>query len=296
MSSIIIPVDKDMNSTIAIGTKEFPIQVFQDDLENFSNGFVNWHKQREIEISMVLEGSVKVNELQNERVVRQGDGFVVMPGYLHAVKPNGSKPAKYTTVIFNPVFLYGYKDSFFEKEFYRCIADSGNAVFRLPGEKTYVREIFEALSWICRNITVASPSAELQIQRRLQDVWMLLSRNVDIDKGKCRPQDVRIIQMVEYLHQNYTDVFSLDAMAGYLSISRGECCRFFKRMMNMTISEYLLEYRITKAVEMLRDTTLNITEIAQAVGFGSVSYFIAEFKKKMSSSPLKYRNNLMDKT
>ncbi|MBS6195628.1 MAG: helix-turn-helix transcriptional regulator [Clostridiales bacterium] len=292
MSNIIIPLDKDLNSTLTIGTKEFPIQLFHDNLENFSNGFVNWHKQKQVEISVILEGSVRLNELENEVVISQGNGFVVLPGQLHAVKPNLHESAKYFTLIFDPAFLCGGIGSFFEKEYYLPLQDNACAFFQFLKDDGRMRPVFDSLFWIYQNFSDPSVPEMLQIQRKLQDLWIILFQNTAAAHSpkKFRPQNVRILQMIEYLHQNYAEKFSLDDMAEFHNISRRECCRFFKKMMNMTISEYLTEYRISKSVELLLHTTLNITEISQAVGFGSSSYYISAFKEKMDCSPLKYRN------
>lgn len=50
-------------------------------------------------------------------------------------------------------------------------------------------------------------------------------------------------------------------------MSRNECCWYFKQMMNMTITEYLLEYRLSKAAELLETSGLSISEIAWKTGF-----------------------------
>ena len=78
-------------------------------------------------------------------------------------------------------------------------------------------------------------------------------------------------------------------------MSRNECCRYFKQMMNMTITEYLLEYRLSKAAELLETSGLSITEIAEKTGFCDVSYFIKKFKEKTGITPSTYRNQHTNK-
>lgn len=57
----------------------------------------------------------------------------------------------------------------------------------------------------------------------------------------------------------------------------------------MSPMEYLQEYRLQKAIELLEDTNWNITEIAELTGFSTVSYFITFFKSKTGDTPLRYR-------
>lgn len=291
MNPIIIPTDNDFNSTLTIGTESFPFQLFQDNLENFDGGFVNWHKQRQIEISVLLEGSVKVNVLQKETIVRQGDGFVILPGCLHAVKPNPPDAGRYFTMIFDPSFLCGYSGSFFEKSFYAPLRDSDGGCCAIPHDALWAQPVFKLLHWVADHADDDSNAGMLAIQRKIQDAWMLMYPHLSStwEQTVSHPQNGRIYLMIDYLHRHYNEKFSLTSLAQELHVSRGECCRLFKKMLQMTLVQYLTEYRITKAVELLKETSMNSTEIAQAVGFGSTSSFIARFKEKMRVSPMKYK-------
>jgi len=97
--------------------------------------------------------------------------------------------------------------------------------------------------------------------------------------------------MINYLHEHYQEKFSLTGLAEHMSTSRNECCRYFKKIMNMTITEYLLEYRLSKAAELL-SSNYNITEIAERTGFCDTSYFIKLFKQKTGMTPKAYQKNM----
>ena len=56
--------------------------------------------------------------------------------------------------------------------------------------------------------------------------------------------------------------------------------------MNMSISEYIMEYRLSQALFMLDHTDKSITEIALLSGFSTASYFDTRFKEKMLITPL----------
>ena len=286
MGNIVIPVDDELYSTLIIGTDAFPAGIFSDDLKHFSQGFVNWHKQKEIEISYVIEGSVKVCVLEEECEISAGDAFVILPDRLHSIQAGTKAGAKYATIIFHPCLLNGFAGSFFEQSYYAPVIKSEKAYYRIS-QTVDIQEIFSDMEWIFENFG----SEPLAVQRRLQDIWITLSRHTfekEIRHEK-RPQDVKILRMIEYLRKNYGDKFSLSDMASAQNVSRGECCRFFKKMMGMTISEYLLEYRLAKSTELLTNTSDSITEIAHAVGFCSASNFSALFKEKTGHTPSQYR-------
>ena len=89
---------------------------------------------------------------------------------------------------------------------------------------------------------------------------------------------------------------TLGAIAENVNICASECCRFFKRHMNQTIFEYLLEYRIEKSLPLLIKGEDSITSIAQTVGFSNPAYFGKVFHQVMRCSPSDYRKSFISKT
>ena len=62
-------------------------------------------------------------------------------------------------------------------------------------------------------------------------------------------------------------------------------------MMNMTISDYFLEYRLSQSLNLLKNSNKAISEVALQSGFSTISYFISVFRKKRGVTPIKYKKN-----
>lgn len=92
-----------------------------------------------------------------------------------------------------------------------------------------------------------------------------------------------------YFHTHYADELSLKDIADAGTMSIAQCNRCFNKMLNVTPYEYLIQYRLQKATNLLKDATLNVTEISEIVGFNNVTYFTQAFKKVYGISPKKYR-------
>lgn len=154
-------------------------------------------------------------------------------------------------------------------------------------------EIFKMAKKIEEAYPDQTAGFKLKIQRTLQDIWITFYDQILTleHHNKVQKNTKKILDMISYIHEHYTEKFSLSDMAEHLTISRSECCRYFKKTMHITISEYLLEYRLTKAIQLLENSTMNITEIAHATGFCDVSYFIRRFQEKLKCSPQKYRKS-----
>ena len=152
----------------------------------------------------------------------------------------------------------------------------------------------EDLSWLFAHFGDASHHRELLICERLQRLWLTMCRNLFDNRGDVDysiQEQQRTTVLLNFLHEHYREKFTLDQLAASAHISKGECCRFFKKMIHMTPWEYLLEYRLSRSLELLDKKDLSISEIAEMTGFSTVSYYITAFKKKMGDTPLGYRKN-----
>ena len=65
--------------------------------------------------------------------------------------------------------------------------------------------------------------------------------------------------------------------------------KLFKKYTSEGLYEYLINFRINKAKELLRTSQIPIYEISEKVGFESVSNFIKTFKQNEEITPLKFR-------
>lgn len=298
MQEFRVPTDDEMN---AIGTYDpaFRFTFSYDDLSEYYKGFVNWHKQPTVEISVVREGAVDVYVLQQKKTVVAGEGFCILPGCLHSIcVAPGYDVAKYFTLIFHPAVLYGYPGSYYDHAYYRPFTDAGVSLYHFCAREPWTEEVFASLQWIATHCTerwgdapvVASPpDVRLQIQHRLQDIWAQFAGHLSTEAGTPSPAQTRKIHdLIAYLHAHYAEKFSLTALAQSVFMSRNECCRYFKQAMGMTISAYLLEYRLSRAAELLETSGLSVTEIAAKAGFCDVSYFIQMFRRKTGVTPKVY--------
>lgn len=289
-----IQIDQELNAIIEYDDS-FRLILSRDDLSEYYKGFVNWHKQPAIEISVITEGAVNVYVLEREEVVTEGNGFFIMPGFLHSIRPApGYRASKYFTLIFYPEILYGTHGSYYEKAYYHPIANCNMPLFIFKRCDTWTEGIFSGLKWIADHFSETSPEFRLKTQHILQDIWTLFASNLTeaVKPGSSSHDNRKILNMVTWLHMHYQEKFSLTLLAQNMSMSRNECCRYFKHMMNMTITEYLLEYRLSKAAALLESSELSITEIAGQTGFCDVSYFIKMFRHKTGITPKAYTKKL----
>ncbi|WP_439132569.1 hybrid sensor histidine kinase/response regulator transcription factor [Polaribacter sp.] len=96
----------------------------------------------------------------------------------------------------------------------------------------------------------------------------------------------------KYIYENIDDSsFSVEQLAAKLNISRVQLYRKIKSILNISISDYILNIRLDKAKKLLKESKLSISDVAYSVGFSSPSYFSSSFKNKFGKTPKNFRKN-----
>jgi len=103
------------------------------------------------------------------------------------------------------------------------------------------------------------------------------------------PKHRRAYDIADYLSQNSASVGSLDELAARFYISKFHMCHIFKEVTGYTVLEYLTLLRIRSARQYLDQTNLSASQIAERVGYHSLTHFEKEFKRYMTISPTQYR-------
>lgn len=98
---------------------------------------------------------------------------------------------------------------------------------------------------------------------------------------------------LEYIHENYTQKLTLCEVAEKTYVSQWHLSKLLNRHTGQSFSEILNNVRIEKAKELLRDSSLRIGDIAEAVGFLDMAHFSRVFKKQVGISANEYRNKVL---
>ena len=134
---------------------------------------------------------------------------------------------------------------------------------------------------------------ELAVKAYIYRILVLLLRCYgeqtisEIEKDRHRKTLTRLSPVLEYIDCHYTEPLRLKQLSAMANMSPHYFCRLFKNLTGKSPTEYINHLRLNKASILLRDSQLNITEIAMAVGFNDSNYFSRMFKKYKHVSPSK---------
>ncbi len=97
-------------------------------------------------------------------------------------------------------------------------------------------------------------------------------------------------QVKEYIAGHICEDISVEQLAQALYLSPDYLTRCFKKKFGVTISEYLMNLRLTLAAELLQNKNIPVTKVAEMAGYPNYTYFTRVFKKKYGVPPVKYRS------
>ncbi|MBK1876062.1 ATP-binding protein [Pelagicoccus mobilis] len=125
-----------------------------------------------------------------------------------------------------------------------------------------------------------------RLQSRLKHEF-LMQPNLPEPENK---EESFLKSVVDYLDENLTNsTFGVDELAERLELSRSSFYRKLKAVANMTPQEFIKNYKMKRAGQLLLDTDLSVIEIVNEVGYSETRYFGKLFKGHFGCSPSEYR-------
>lgn len=285
------------------GDLEYPVATYMVSFDTMSMGFVRWHWHDEVEISFVKSGRAEFKISDETFALSEGQAIFINHNILHAVHPIENENCVYVSIVFHPFFLFGHGHTKLAATYLTPVFSNPELRYILfDGTENFHKDIVTILQKIF-SLNLHKPFGyEINTRSALSTFWLLLlehiGKNVSSpDKSTgLTPDEARTKQAILYIQKHFSDTISLDDIAASIHVSKGECCRCFKRSVNLTPFEYLMKYRIFIATGMIRSNrNLSMADLASSVGFNSSSYFNKLFKKYMNCTPTEYRSNITKK-
>ena len=282
-----IPTDETLRSLLAHGCAEFPFEYYLDEINQFHSQSIEWHWHKEVEFSLVLNGSVRCLDELNVYHLSPGDGLFLNSGTLHRFESENG--GTMINMVFAPE-LIAPQASLLYREFIEGIISSDCPLihFKSSDEKNLpilqnIRMLYDATS---RNFFAIRNAASL-----LWEELLNVTKN-EFSQTQSRVDKLlraRMQKMIQYIHQNYQRQIKLSEIADAANISVSEALRCFRASMHTTPINYLNQYRLEYAKRLLLATSDSVISIAMNTGFENTSYFCRVFKRRYGNSPNKYR-------
>lgn len=119
-------------------------------------------------------------------------------------------------------------------------------------------------------------------------IFRLVNEHTD-EPSHLLQRNRSVEQALVYINNNLSKELTLELVAQHCHLSKYHLSHLFSQFKRVSIGKYILRQRMQEAMRLLRDTTMDVKDIAPSVGFQDISYFCRTFKRETGLTPLQYR-------
>jgi AraC-like DNA-binding protein len=250
-----------------------------------------WENQRQVwrthSFILVYDGEAVIG-CNEERRVSRGDLIYFKPGDVrwgHTFKENPMKcygvDFKYSCLAHND----GDDEEWIKKDIplplqsFTSLDDS-----YLLSRVIYLFQCL-AKEWVSPNTfsKVFRERAYFMEMLHLLFLWNSSKQTLNYDKIR------KVEKVTAYILENYADKLKLKDLSDYIQLSHSYLQVIFKEVTGSSPIEYLINVRINKSKELMKEGYQNISEISEQVGFNDAFYFSRCFKKLEGIAPSDYQ-------
>lgn len=261
--------------------KDFPARL---SVQNSRKKLVAPHFHEDAEILVVTKGEV-LAQIGTETIhCYKGDILVLYPNTLHQV--NAPDETAEITALLYQTKIIDFAGQFHPKK-------GGYYLFQKehPSYPKFSTILYDAVE-LFRN---KSSTFGIEMTACLLNLTAILVRENVMSAVQKKASESRLQPSFLYIEQNLSKAIKISDLEGVQNLSKEHIIRLFKAETGKTPAEYILDVKIKKAMEMLKNNTISITEISESLGFSNPSHLSKIFRMRLNMTPSEYKKELLRK-
>lgn len=210
-----------------------------------------------------------------------GQGFLICPGIVSYYRADDEDPWSYSWVAFNGIHA--------EPCLKLANLTHQNPVFNYDKDLA-ISQCFKQMMEACN----MGNSKSLRLESLLYLFMAILIDRVEDCSVHDKSIDMKAIyinNVTEYIQKNYSHSISIMEIANSIHLNRKYLSSLFKGIYGISLQQYIVNYRMDKACELLLNDHLSIGDISRSVGYEDPLLFSKMFKKTKGTSPKIFRNS-----
>lgn len=230
-------------------------------------------------LSFILSGKGIYVASNETYTLSAGQGFMIVPETVCSYTADSDDPWTYIYVVFSG------NDA--ESITQNAGIDENQLIFDFELKSDFI-SLLHSMHTACREQTAMGYEA-------IGYLTLVMSRLVEqniLNKQEYSSAEQYIKKAKNYIKQHYSYNITIQELASHVGLDRTYLYRLFMENLNKSPSEYINDYRLKKAVEMMENKLLTLPDIALSTGFYDYSYFSKQFIKKYNQSPGIYRREI----
>ena len=207
-----------------------------------------------------------------------GQGFLITPGQINTYSADQLQPWKYVWLEFDGLRVAEYLNE--------AGLSAAHPVYqpKTAGQAERVRDIMLYMT----DHANASPL------HLIGHLCLFLDALIQTSSARREPRETQlrdfyIQEAVSYMELNYQRELTVEEIAGACQLNRSYFSKLFKEKKGCPPQEFLIRLRLTKAAELMKQSTVSIGDISASCGYPNQLHFSRAFKQRYGVSPREWR-------
>ena len=258
------------------------------ELSLIKNGEIPEHVQYCDEITYVISGKAAIYYGDECFELTNGQIHYAKQGPMHRIVADSEQNFHYYCIGFIP-----NTEETSTKVFFQAIEHLQDFVVEDEGN---IRTLFNLLM---NEFYIRDTESNVMIQCYFCQMLILLYRILNgkskekLSKVNTSASNHAVYQTLKYIDRHYIKLTSVKEIARSLSYSEYYLSHVFREKIDTTIKDYLLQKKIMTAAELLKTSTMCVSEVAEQLHFSSSHSFRVAFKRYMDMSPSEFRKKTL---
>lgn len=286
-----LDVLEDSSEVVHYNSENMPIRAVKSWLSYFHNLSAVCHWHEDVEFIVILQGEMTYFVNGETYLLTKGMGIFVNSGQLHYGFSESGKDCEFIVLLFHPKLLS--TNAYIESEYVLPVINNGNCPLIVFNPiNPWKAESIQLIKDIFMTCQLKEKGYVLRVQSLLFSFWLVLYNNMlNIDSSLEKIDFTELKAMIGYIQENYSKKISLEEISKSGTVSRSKCCKLFKDTLQLSPIQYLNNFRLEKSMELLKDHSHSIVDVAHECGFSGASYYTELFHREIGVTPSEFRLN-----
>ncbi len=282
------------HDTIPLESSEFPFDCFEaTGLDKSDEVALHNHDCLELNYCSSGTGTYIIGEIEYD--IKAGDLFVINNSDYHIAVNESDLNLK--IIVFSPDMIWKNDDAFDSKYLQTFFQRKDKSKHRFTADMPMISDISKLFLETEREWMTRPEGFRLVIKALLLKILALLYRAFSLSEStsqkalKFQSDYNKIYSAISYIDNNFEHEIRLNHLAELSNFAPSYFSKIFNEVMATSVSNYINKKRVEHSCILLKESDLNICEIALKCGFNDISHFNKTFKSTEGISPKLYRKN-----
>lgn len=236
------------------GFQLFDLLANEGDIHQYIADCIPSHWHLELEVFILLQGSVLIQIGDNSYYLEAGEGCFINTGVLHSFTAIVPSPCIYHSFVFDSGIIGGTPGSIFDTMYVRPLLNAGPDFLKFRREED--EPVFQQFNIAFTACEEEKTGYEFDIREAMSKIMLYTKEKHRTMPSRRVPtiQEFRLKQMLEWIDGNLRNVMTVKDIADTANICTRECQRIFSRYLHYSPVEYIQRRRLFKAAEQLSTT------------------------------------------